>query len=66
MAATKTKSYKRKGVFSRVRKELSKDLLLFTAGALTATIAIANRRKQKRLKQRYKQRLKALKQRKRA
>jgi hypothetical protein len=66
MAAKKPRSPKRTNVLSRARKELSKDLLLFTAGALTATIAIANRRKQKRLKQRYKQRIKALKQKKRA
>lgn len=48
-------------VTTRLKKELSKDLTFFTIGAISATLLIISRQRQKKLKQRYKQQLKALK-----
>ncbi len=53
---------KQKPVTTRLKREFSKDIAFFTIGALSATFLILARQRQRRLKQRYKAELKALKQ----
>lgn len=54
-------STKKAGIFKRMKKEVSKSLFFFTAGALTSAITIMNRRRQKRLKRKYQEQIKELK-----
>jgi hypothetical protein len=53
---------KQKPVTTRLKRELSKDFTFFSIGALSATFLILGRQRQRRLKKRYKEELKALKQ----
>lgn len=62
MAEKSNTCRKQKPVTTRLKRELSKDLTFFTIGALSATFLILARQRQKKLKQRYKEELKALKQ----
>lgn len=52
---------KKRGFISRFKREVGKDIALFTAGAITATVAIINGRQQKRLKNRYKNQVRRMK-----
>lgn len=44
-----------------MKREISKSLLFFTAGAITSAVTIMNRRRQKRLKKKYQEQIKELK-----
>lgn len=47
--------------WGKLKKEVSKDIALFTVGAVSATFYIINKRRQQRLKDYYKKELKAMK-----
>ncbi len=52
-------------IFKRIKKEISKDLLLFSAGAISASFYMISRRRQQKLKARYKEEIKGMRQKKR-
>ena len=59
-----SKTKKQPSLCKRMKRETGKSLFFFTAGAVTATVAILNRKRKKRLQKKYRQQINELKARK--
>lgn len=61
MVQATDKNPNKPGFLKQMKREISKSAFFFTAGAITSALAIYNRRRKKKLHEKYKKQIKALK-----